>query len=611
MTKYIILIIIILFFIGAENYSQEEQSYVAKVGNDFISAKEFKLRFELSPYIPSNPEIDRRSDRDLKRDFLYSLVAEMLWAKEAERMGTAQDEKFEFFFKPLQDLIVRDALFKREIKDKVKLTAADINTAIEKSQFKIQTLIVSSKDSNQIHQFYNLAKATNKFDSLLTKFNKLDSSSAEVSLASLRDENIENAVYALTLHQFTAPIKTEIGWVIFQIKNKVFTPIDLSDESTVNKAKDAILNRRIEERFHDYMIELLENTKISVDSSAFFSVYYKIWNTLKEKSSDYNLENYYPLTEWDFQTILNSTSSNELNRQLFKSGNNIIPVKHFLADLAFNGFSVNQLDSTVLKHKLSSRVKQFVEFQIITNEAYRQNLHLTAEASKDISAWKQKYLAEFYFKSVFDTIKVSDSEIYDSYVYNFKAGKSTTLMNIRVLTLAELDEIEKVLKLLEGGKSLKEITISYGKTDELANEFGETGLHPSQLLGDLGKIAASLDSNEIYGPVQRNNAYSLIQLIEKVISKDTIDINYDSVKTILRNNLRLEKTFNYFKNTTAKLAEIHNVKIYYDVLDKIKVTTIPMFIHRFMGFGGRIAGVPLLTPFSNWIENIQIQKLLP
>jgi hypothetical protein len=30
-----------------------------------------------------------------------------------------------------------------------------------------------------------------------------------------------------------------------------------------------------------------------------------------------------------------------------------------------------------------------------------------------------------------------------------------------------------------------------------------------------------------------------------------------------------------------------------------------------MGFGGRIAGMPLLTPFSEWIENVDVKKLLP
>src|SRR3989304_7557402 len=253
-------------FICSFSYSQEEQQAVVKVGNEFISAKDFKLRIELSPYISSNPDVDQFSVREFKKDFLYSLVAEMLWAKEADRMGISNDEKFKFFFKPIEDLFVRDALFKREIKDKVKLSANDVNGAINKSQFKLHTLIASSNDSAQIHLFYSQAKASNKFDSLLTVFPELDTSSAEVKLASLKDERIENSVYDLGLNQFTHPLKTEIGWVIFKLNNKIFTPIDLNDEAAINKAKDAIRDRRKEERYRDYMLDLLKGVSISIDT---------------------------------------------------------------------------------------------------------------------------------------------------------------------------------------------------------------------------------------------------------------------------------------------------------------------------------------------------------
>ena len=598
-------------FVCSFSYSQEKQQAVVKVGSDFISAKDFKLRIELSPYIPSNPEVDRHSEREFKKDFLYSFVAEMLWAKEADRMGISNDEKFKFFFKPLEDLIVRDALFKREIKDKVKLSANDVKGAINKSQFKLHTLIVSSNDSARIHLFYSRAKDGNKFDSLLTVFPELDTSSAEVTLASLKDERIENFVYDLELNQFTHPLKTEIGWVIFKLKNKIFTPIDLKDEAAINKAKDAIRDRRTEERYRDYMLDLLKGVSISIDIASFIVLYNKIWNTLKNKSVNPDFENYFSLTEWDFQFIINSSTADELNNTFFKLGSYPVKSKDFLADLAFNGFSVSELDSIIVLNKLGNRAKQFIEYQIITQEGYKQNLQHSPEANKDISLWRQKYLAGLFFKSILDTISVTDEEIYESYIKDFKGGQNLTLINARVLTLNELDELAKVLSLLQDGSPFSEIILNYGKTDSLVNAKGETGLKPIQLLGDIGKIAASLDLNEIYGPVQRNNSYSLIQVIEKSNTQDSVTINFDSVKLDLRNSLRLAKTLDYLKRTTPKLAEINNVKIYYDILDKVKTTSIPMFIHRFMGFGGRIAGMPLLTPFSDWMDDTVIKKLLP
>jgi CO/xanthine dehydrogenase Mo-binding subunit len=62
---------------------------------------------------------------------------------------------------------------------------------------------------------------------------------------------------------------------------------------------------------------------------------------------------------------------------------------------------------------------------------------------------------------------------------------------------------------------------------------------------------------------------------------------------------------------TSKSSLQQNVKIYNDVVDKISTPKVSMFVHRFMGFGGRMAGIPLTTPFSGWINNEIKQKLLP
>ena len=62
---------------------------------------------------------DKNIDPDsIKYDFLYSLIAEKLWAKEAEDLGVTNTDKYNFIFKPLEDMFVRDALLKLKLKIK-------------------------------------------------------------------------------------------------------------------------------------------------------------------------------------------------------------------------------------------------------------------------------------------------------------------------------------------------------------------------------------------------------------------------------------------------------------------------------------------------------------
>ncbi len=166
------LLIMPLLFLSTILFAQKDESVVAQVGSFKITANEFKLRYELSPYIPSDKNINPDS---LKYDFLYSLIAEKLLANEAELLGIAKTEKFQFFFKPLEDIFVRDALFKKEVDDKIILTADDINSGITKSQVKLKTQMITSNDSLQIYNFFNHLNSNKNIDSLLSINPKISS----------------------------------------------------------------------------------------------------------------------------------------------------------------------------------------------------------------------------------------------------------------------------------------------------------------------------------------------------------------------------------------------------------------------------------------------------
>ena len=110
------------------------------------------------------------------------------------------------------------------------------------------------------------------------------------------------------------------------------------------------------------------------------------------------------------------------------------------------------------------------------------------------------------------------------------------------------------------------------------------------MLGYVGSVASDLNLNEVYGPIKRNNAYTILQVIERQESNDSLKLSFESIKEQLRNDLRFKGLNERLKKITSNLAQQNNVKIYNDVVDKIQTSQIPMFVHRLMGFGGRIAG---------------------
>lgn len=604
---------IILFFTFllsfSNTFSQNSNDVVAEIGNDIITAKEFKIRFELSPYIPLNKDIDPDS---LKYDFLYSFIAEKLWALEAENNSFTKSNEYDFYLNPLRDLFVRDALFKQEIKDKVVLSANDITNGINKLQIKLNVQIISTKDSALVYNFYNELSLPTPIDSALKKNKGINLVETEISLGKLRDEEIEDSMYSLNIGQTTAPIKSEIGWVIFRLTDKVFSPVDISDSKITNDMKDIILNRRIEKKYQKYLNDLLTGITINIDPEAFTIVYNALRERLSKSNSNVPSEkSYYELTESDFKIILNELGENKTSKNLFKIYDKEISIFDFLASVAFDGFSTTTLDPKLIQSKVNNKVKQFVENQLLAYEGYKKGLHLDSQVITDLEKWKSNYLAQMYFLSVRDSVIISPKENYEYYQNEIINSSNIKMLNLRIVMLNDLAEVEKILKEINDGLNFGEIIKRYGQTDSLVNNFGETGLKPVMLLGDIGKIANGLQLNEVYGPIKRQNRYCVFQVIDEEYSGDSLKLSYEAAKDQIKNTIRDKKLINKLNKQTSSLAEKYGVQINSSVLDKIETTQIPMFVHRLMGFGGRIAGVPLLTPFSSWINSEIKSKVLP
>jgi len=603
------LILVLLLALSSSSFSQNDENVVAQVGNEKITAKEFKVRFELSPYIPINKEIDTDS---VKYDFLYSLIAEKLWAMDAEKMGIVKTKQFDFYFKPIEDLFVRDALFKQEVENKVTVSKSDLEKGINKSQFTQMVRFISSQDSVSIFEFHKQLKSITNIDSLIPLFNSIDDTIIDVKFGDLDNETIEDTIYSLKKGSFSNPFQVDNGWIIFYCRDNVFTPLNLGDQQAIENIRKPIKRRKLEILFNEYRNNLLKGTNVKINPNTLFLLSNIFWHRLKDKPPVVREENnYFELNENDFQEIKTSLSEADLKSPLFNIKEKQILLYDLLSKVAYTGFSITQLDSNAVLSKLAYISKRFVEEQILTEEGYKKGYHLLPQVKSDLNLWRQKYLAQMYLVNTLDSIEVDEEMLINFYNNQFVKSFSTSLVKLQMITLNDLDEIGIVLDKMNAGVEFSKIAEYFGKTDSLVNQNGETHFIPVSLLGDLSNTVSGMNINEIFGPIKRSNGYTILKLVEKTETNDSMAFAYNEVKDQLRSTLRLKILTEKLNEKTANLSIEKNVKIYNNVLDKITSTNIQMFVHRFMGFGGRMAGVPLLTPFSGWMNNEVKEKILP
>ncbi|MBU2446847.1 MAG: hypothetical protein KJ666_14915, partial [Bacteroidetes bacterium] len=127
-----------------------------------------------------------------------------------------------------------------------------------------------------------------------------------------------------------------------------------------------------------------------------------------------------------------------------------------------------------------------------------------------------------------------------------------------------------------------------------------------------GKTAAKMEIGEIFAPVESQEGYSIIKLLDKKTDTPNEIVNFENIKEKYRSDL-FEKKFNQFRdNYVANLAQKYIKNINYEMLHKIKVSSLNIFSYRFMGFGGRISAVPLINRYTSWYDEwLKFQKKIP
>lgn len=588
---------------------QTVENVVAEVANQKITAREFLFRLELSPFITHKSAWNQDS---LKSDFLYSLVAERLWYLDALEEGLTESEEFRFYFKPLEDIFLRDALFKKEVEEKVKLSAEDVSNALNKAQYKMIAKILTSSDSGLINELYYKLQTTDNYDSLLTTlpFASVSANQFEITLGSIKDEEVENYLFALSPNEFTKPIKSEVGWVIFFIKDKLFTPIDISDEAKVNKIKNIVRTRSIMLRTNEYLQNLLGNITINIDETSFRIVAEKIYERINSSARLKKDSSGFILDDNDYRVIKSQLGVENLTRVMFKVFDQEVTLWDFLSNLAFEEHRFQSIEKNIIFQKLNRIAKDFVQQQVLTYQAKKSGIDRQKNIYDELEIWKQNYLAQLNKLTFLDSARVDDNELNQFLEESSIAGNAFDYVNLKLLTLSSIQRMENVLKQLTEGNSFEEIIKKFGKTDMLVDENGETGLQPAFALGDIGTIASQLKVNQIYGPIKRNDGYSLIMITERKTVADSIKIDNQITKEKFRNYLFQKKLNETISRKTIQLAQKYNARVYEKVALQTKSTGIQMFVHRLMGFGGRIAGTPLLDNWADWIDIKKLKEVM-
>jgi peptidyl-prolyl cis-trans isomerase C len=584
-------------------YSQE--NIIAEVGDINISAAEFRNRFELIPQVNTgrgdDPEI-------LKEDFLYSLIAEKIWALEAGNRGFDTSEIIQSDYKIIEKMYVRDALYNIEIKNKVRVTDAALKEGLSKISTLLNLKTIHSSEEEKINLYHSLLNQGTSFDSLYLS-GEIQIPAIEVKFGEMK-KTVEDIIFNLKTGEFTEPVKTQSGWVIFYLDRKDTISFNGPDD-IINRTKKIIEERITDSLYHSFVSSILKGNTISANGILFWSAADKITSLLIDKKSKENIpdgESLF-LDNNDIKLIMGQLGTDTLSLP-FINFDNPLTLKDFFASLKFEGFYSDTVEPDKIAAKLNARVRLLIEQEFLTREGYRRGLQNLPEVKNFLNMWLESYLSKILYRDMADSSFVNDDEAYDYYMKMNERITGTEVNIVEILT-DSLEVIEKVLTELKAGRDFRELAAENTKRKWTKINSGEFGFFPVYMYGEIGRKAEQMEVGDIYGPIKVEEGYSIFKLIAKRDEQKDSSGSFTEIKEKLKKELSYKKFMNNIINYTVNLAHKYGVKIHTDAFAKLQVKDWKMFTYKYIGFGGRITAVPLTYPFYEWAEEWKNQKEIP
>jgi len=594
-------LLICLTTIGfSQNFFKSEikNDTIAKVGDKAITVRDFIERYELTVW--RGKEKKTQVDKN-KLEFLYSMIAEKLLAFKGLELGLDKDPEIQRAIQQTEKLLVLDALYKQEIKNKVSVSEREILEALPKYNTEVELHYIIAETKEKADSLWNLLKGGEDFDSLMVKLGQKNNSEklrwGEIYAP------IEKIVYDyLSVGEVYQPVQVDSLWYIIKLAGKSskfgLSPDEI--ESAKSQVRKIIQERKEKQRFIEFVNEFGKGKILKVDAHLLKLLYREINNIVEKKKYVRKAENVsvYPLAVLrdDFLDI-KSRLAGFLDQYFLKGDSFNRTLDYVIDQLSFKGFVLHS-DRQSVSGVLNGLLKTIINEEFLAFEGYRRGLDKSPEVLKDMEMWRDAYLAYAVKKLVLDSLKFNRSISAEELLKSYRPTTGDIWeIKIQEILVNDIDLADSLLNLVKSGYDMGELARRFSKREIARENDGIIGYVLSNQLGEIGQIAGTLEIGEVYGPLYTEEGYSIFKLIDKRKPKDTLFVvNYDTFGVVLNKLI-------------ASLADEYGVSVKPEILKAVEVTYINTIVVRFLGFNNRILAVPLLERNVDWLRFIKKKNL--
>ncbi len=603
--------LVLLILLSGFSNAQNGNKIIAKAGNRNITVKEFVERFEFVPQLNRNQtNIDQK-----KKELLYTIIAEKLFAQEAESLKLDTTEIMRYTFPAMEKMYVRDALYKNEIQNNVTVDPKKIKSGLKKYRKVLNVNYIYSQNKDEIERIYKSLLNGASFESLLSGRTESFEQPYKVEYGKMF-EDVEDTLYNLEPGGFTAPIQSPDGWYIFKLQStgEKTLPKNKSLEDIKREVIKTEKERAEDRVYQKFYRNFFQGKQVSADGTIFWSLVDKLVSELEKNRNSAKIREGEKII-FDSNNLTNiehEFGGDSLNMPFIKFPGKKVTLKQFLREFMFEGFYTFSTEPKTVAAQLNSRVKRFIEMELLAREGYGKGLNSSPDVKPYTQMWRDNYLAQLYKRNLIRSVTVTDEEAEKYFMEKNKKFTPVKEVNIIEILTDSLDVVAEVLKKLNEGADIRELAKIHTKRKWTREKGGEFGFFPVTMYGELGKTAGELEVGEIYGPLELPEGYSIFKVIGKREPQIESPESFEKIKDKLKLKLKAKKIEKVLTGKAIELAGKYGVSINNELLKSIKVKNINMLVYKYFGFGGRTLAFPVTPPFYKWFNAFKSgEKVLP
>jgi parvulin-like peptidyl-prolyl isomerase len=584
---------------------------LARYGTHVITATDFLERFELMPW----PYKDMKPRIELtKLEFLQSLVAEKMLALEAQRLGIGEDTASQEMQYSLQRMFTRDEVYKRDVQTKVRVRADEIREGLRRYAWELRVIVyglVSKREGDILLKKLAISKHKEKTfeayrDSLYTPLDTLTVNFGGLEIP------VEDAVYKLKVGELSKPMNTpSTGWRLLKVVDKYTNPkyAQQSGPDQLMSVRKIVSQRQEDSLAARVFTSYLSNQRAEADPVLFKELADSVWSVLTRDSSGHLAKNVYQIYTEDLERLEQNFGA-RCALKFITTPSGDLTLGAVINGLKYNQVVFPSLKAQIIQAILNNNIKTVIQNEFIAREGVKKNYQQSDNVRHDVGVWMDNRRSRLLMKTVTDTVTVSDADVLSYYKDHATEFGATLEVNVQEILVDSASTAFDLRKRIDAGEDFGALAKKYSKRPGWAKQGGVSGLFFTSQHPELGGYAANAEIGKIVGPLKISEGITIFTVLDRRIHDDSLQKTFASVKLNIRKKLLDERKQQTLNKYLGALGKKYNVVMDNDKLRTVATTNTSMVTWRTIGFGGRILAIPMTTPESQWVREMQQQKTI-